>query len=801
MRAIILLLSACLASVLPLHAQPPCLDEELSLIVEIRTDQYANETAWSVADAAGNVYAEVGFNTYANNTLYQTQVCIPENTCIFFSIRDSYGDGIFNPGFYRLILEGDTLAMGNDFGSYDSFNFNCQPGEVCETAIPVQAPGQYETLFDDTWYWFVPDSTGIYTITTCGLNDCDTKIWVYSTCEGISIFENNQGTLFYNDEGKDCAPQAELSTHFVAGSSYYIRMGDNMDACPDSIPIVWEIYYEGPVIGCTDPNSCNYDPLAAIDDGSCLPQMHPDCPDGPDLLMRQDVLVNSLQLTTINSTDACLINEGCLRGYGLRNIIRFTTWIDNIGELDYYIGTPSATNNQFTWDNCHSHWHYDSYAEYLLFRDDGHEIPIGFKNGFCVLDLGCSTGTAKFGCGNMGISPGCFDVYSASLECQWIDVTDVPDGRYVFVSRVNWRNAPDKLGRLEKDTLNNWAQACIILDRSSGTLQMTVDPDCEPYTDCAGTPYGAAQEDCTGECGGSVLRGDIDANGAQEIVDAQEYVMHILADDIEPTPCNDLNADGRISVYDAALLASCVNYGVAHWHPDVGSHDHCRFPAGVLNPGDTTTLSIIAADFEEGYIDIGILNPTTRINAYEFKVSGLQIMRVENLADPDIYPIMPSGGLDHVIGISYQDSSLFKANEVQPLCRIYYSELTDNFVCISEIIDIVNYHHEQTVAQIGDACVEYVPVNSLTNPLFEALQPKLFPNPFSQQARLVFQNPQGDVYRLEVLGADGRRWRAYEGITGEEVLIDGKGMPEGMYWYRLIGSQGYVSGKMSLQRP
>jgi hypothetical protein len=232
----------------------------------------------------------------------------------------------------------------------------------------------------------------------------------------------------------------------------------------------------------------------------------------------------------------------------------------------------------------------------------------------------------------------------------------------------------------------------------------------------------------------------------------------------------------------------------------VGSHDHCRFPGGVLNPQDTVTLSIIDADFEEGYIDIGVLNPSTRVNAYEFKVSGLQIMRVENLADPDIYPIMPSGSLDHVIGISYQDSSLFKANEVQPLCRIYYSELTDNFVCISEIIDIVNYHHEQTVTQIGDACVEYVPVSSLSNPWAEALQPKLFPNPFSRQARLVFNNPQGDVFRLEVLGADGRRWRAYEGITAEEVLIDGNGLPEGMYWYRLIGSRGYVSGKMSLQR-
>lgn len=100
--------------------------------------------------------------------------------------------------------------------------------------------------------------------------------------------------------------------------------------------------------------------------------------------------------------------KAALRGYGQRDIIRFSTRIDNIGEKDYFIGIPAFGNPQFTYDNCHNHFHYDGYAEYLLFDSEGNSSPVGYKNGFCVLDLFCPNGgLAKYGCGNMGISVGC----------------------------------------------------------------------------------------------------------------------------------------------------------------------------------------------------------------------------------------------------------------------------------------------------------------------------------------------------------------------------------------------------------
>lgn len=796
MKQIISLSLLLVTSYLPLIAQSLCEDSTfLPLYIEILTDQFANETSWSVSDSDGNVYGVAGVGTYANNTLNTEELCIPDSTCITVKILDSYGDGIFFPGYALVVLDGDTLFLNGNFGASYTTEFNCGPGQSCDMAIPVDT-GLHVATYDNSWYIFTPDSVGTYAISTCGLSECDTKIWIYDSCEGIFIAEDNTGTIFFNDDESDCAPQAVVTAFFDAGTPYIIRIGDNEDACADSI--LWEITYEGPIVGCTDPASCNFNPLATVDDDSCLPQGDPDCPDAPDLLVRQDILVNSLRLDSINSTDACLIEEGCLQGYGMRDIIRFTTWIDNIGELDYYIGQPSYDNTQFTWNNCHNHFHYDGYAEYLLFKENGADIPIGFKNGFCVIDLGCDTGTAQYGCGNMGISAGCYDIYGASLACQWIDVTDIPDGTYTFVARINWDNAPDKLGHIERDTLNNWAQVCITLDRSSGQLEMIPDANCEAYVDCNGTPYGNVQLDCNGECGGASLHGDIDQNSVQEITDARLYAVQILAEDITPAPCNDLNGDGAVTVYDAALLTSCINFGTAHQHQGNGAHDHCNFPKGVFNSSDTVELAIIGADFDSSFIDIGIHNPRSKVNGYQFKMSGLNIMRVENLVDQAAYPMDPQGNGQQVIGLSYEDSLIQKNSEFLPLCRIYYTGEPDNFICIDEIIDIVNENQEQTATRIVGGCVEYTPVSS-TGELSRKLQVQLFPNPFRQQTRLVFDNPNGEIFRLEVTAINGQRVRTYEQITGGEVVIDGTNLPEGIYWYKLIGDDGFVAGKMSVQ--
>jgi len=209
----------------------------------------------------------------------------------------------------------------------------------------------------------------------------------------------------------------------------------------------------------------------------------------PDLIVVESALRNSLKTDSIFNNDNCYIEEGCLSGTGNRELIKFTTQISNVGDADFYVGQPPATtsgsNDAWVWDACHQHWHYDGYAEYVLLDEQDNVIPAGFKSGFCLADIFCDTGyERKYTCLNQGISAHCTDVYSSQLECQWIDVTDVPEGIYKLRVRANFQEEPDFYGVYESTYQNNSAEVCFELFRTvSGRHYINVLP---VGTGCAG---------------------------------------------------------------------------------------------------------------------------------------------------------------------------------------------------------------------------------------------------------------------------------------------------------------------------
>jgi hypothetical protein len=99
------------------------------------------------------------------------------------------------------------------------------------------------------------------------------------------------------------------------------------------------------------------------------------------------------------------------------------------------------------------HYHFNTYAKYeLLTSDESCVAAVGHKQAFCLLDYydypcdptgtdpsvpDCRRIAGGYTCSNMGIRRDAQDVYDASLDCQWIDITDVDPGDYVIRVRIN----------------------------------------------------------------------------------------------------------------------------------------------------------------------------------------------------------------------------------------------------------------------------------------------------------------------------------------------------------------------------
>ena len=481
----LLLLFLCFVTT-QLAAQCPTGQSEVTILID--PDYYAaSETDWYLYDSDGTLLA--------SGSTQDATLCVSSSECLTFLITDTYGDGLTNEdeeGSYEVYYNDVLMDSGDDFGSEASVQFgDCAPGVSCYMPIAINAPGTFTAPDRDTWYIYEPDTTGTFSISTCTAT-CNTTVWVYDQCIGLEMPVGQEGTIFFGAGGcNNDNTLAKIQVGLQKNQLYYFRIGGT-NAC-DGQTIPWTLNFEGPLAGCMDTAACNYNPLALIPDQStCLYSPDANCPDGPDLKILPGPLASTIYVDTEYNSDECAVAEGCLAGYGTRKLLRFTTHIKNIGNEDYYVGSPSATDPQWEWDECHEHWHYEGYAEYLLYDANGVELPIGFKNGFCVLDLECSGGgQAKFGCNNQGISAGCGDIYAHYLDCQWIDVTNVASGTYTLVVRVNWDQSPDKLGRQELRYDNNWAQVCINLQHTgTNTASVSVVSTCDPYVDCQGEIYG-----------------------------------------------------------------------------------------------------------------------------------------------------------------------------------------------------------------------------------------------------------------------------------------------------------------------
>lgn len=201
----------------------------------------------------------------------------------------------------------------------------------------------------------------------------------------------------------------------------------------------------------------------------CVPTVPCGDPRGcPDLRADPRSTETIVFVTRSFAPDSCSVLEGHVLA-GVRRLMSFDTYLPNLGAGDLLMGGPSKYPNLFEYATCHGHYHMKSYAAYRLWTLDGYarwrdlrksnpdicsedlltshkplarEMIQGRKTGFCLADVEevCGRGipSLNFDCGeNQGLTAGWTDIYGFLTESQWIDITDVAPGQYVFETEVN----------------------------------------------------------------------------------------------------------------------------------------------------------------------------------------------------------------------------------------------------------------------------------------------------------------------------------------------------------------------------
>lgn len=201
------------------------------------------------------------------------------------------------------------------------------------------------------------------------------------------------------------------------------------------------------------------------------PDVFGECPT-PDVSIDEGRLSSSVMLEDLDfEEDDCAVVEGCVTQPGLRRVLRFTTSTPNLGTGDLALGIPEEHPDQFGWSECHQHYHYDGYAAYDMLDEAGASTVTGRKQAFCLQDSEpiTATGLPHYNCGDQGISVGWADNYASSLDCQWIDVTDLPGGSYTLRVTLD-----PNLQLVDRDRSNNIVEVIVSLP------EPTEPPSCPP---------------------------------------------------------------------------------------------------------------------------------------------------------------------------------------------------------------------------------------------------------------------------------------------------------------------------------
>jgi hypothetical protein len=136
------------------------------------------------------------------------------------------------------------------------------------------------------------------------------------------------------------------------------------------------------------------------------------------------------------SDTSCARIEGCIRGGGLRTLMRFDTEVYNVGDAGFDAPSPQQRPDLFEHSACHGHYHFHGFARFDLYYPAGTPAVRGGKLAYCMEDtvayqsgpaVACDAAST---CDDQGIQKGWTDLYARDLDCQWLDITGIEGNRW-----------------------------------------------------------------------------------------------------------------------------------------------------------------------------------------------------------------------------------------------------------------------------------------------------------------------------------------------------------------------------------
>tara|TARA_R110002020_G_scaffold6781_2_gene28811 strand:- start:315 stop:3224 length:2910 start_codon:yes stop_codon:yes gene_type:complete len=335
---------------------PLTLFGQKEVIIHITTDNYPNETKWTLYKDSypnGDVLGSVPYGHYTQaNTSYMDTLYIADTiTDIAWVIFDSWGDGMPGGSYYVSIC-GDTIV------SYPvpTFTTGLIHNRVVPQCMPNPPPCVPATVvinldqYQGETSWDIKDTSGtIYAASVAYNGHPDYATIIIPVCipKGpleFTIYDTYgdglNGALWQGQDGSYYLTQCNDT--LVYGNVPNFGFDTTHTFVSDSCP---------PILGCTDTNYVEFNPFANVDDGSCSILKVFGCIDST--MFNYDSLANTMSM--ISSCDYTLILHDLMGngwvGSSLKLYAEDTTEYHHTGGFDdiYTVNlkAPRLINLQF----------------------------------------------------------------------------------------------------------------------------------------------------------------------------------------------------------------------------------------------------------------------------------------------------------------------------------------------------------------------------------------------------------------------------------------------------------------------